>query len=115
MRKPAYADVAAKAQQLDTRCHILEIAATELPAAKYRHHDGRDTYTWSAFRLDGSAGGYVVCIYHGFINTHKNVSYVERLDVAIEHAQMRSDIFTDGMREAISRFQTARYELTNAN
>jgi hypothetical protein len=112
-KKLSYTDLQAKCEMLDMRAHVLTVAATEMPDDVYRHRDGRDTYNWKAYRLDGAAGGYLTCVYNGFANDRKSLHYAERLDTAIQQVRERGSIFQDnGMADAVSRFHSARYNMT---
>jgi hypothetical protein len=114
-KKLSNIELMAERTRLTLRSDILEIVATETADDTYRHRDGRDTYTWKVYRLAGAAGGFLVCVFDGFVNKHKAVYYVERLDTAILQVQQRASVFADcGMCDAVSRFHSARYNLTQA-
>ena len=116
MRKLSYADVATDRARLDLRAHVLEIALVEpLGDAIHRHRDGRDTYTWRAYRLAGCAGGYVVCVFASFANRHPTVLHVGTLDAAIELVRQNPGAHADsGLQDAAYRFSQARFEATHA-
>jgi hypothetical protein len=111
-RKQSLADVLAERDTLKTREHVLSIAYTELPNATYRHRDGRDVYTWKAYRLAGHSGGYLVGTFDGFQNRHRSLLYVEYFDTAAKQVSERGSSFRDcGMCDAVYKFNTLRYEL----
>ncbi len=113
MKKQNAADILAERDILKIREHILTVAYLEQADATYRHRDGRDTYVWKAYRLNGAAGGYLVGTFNGFANHGPSMLYVERLDTAIEQVQHRASSFIDcGMCAAVHFFTNKRFELT---
>jgi hypothetical protein len=91
---------------LETRSHILEIAACEQPDAIYRQRVGRDTYTWKAYRLAGCAGGYVVALFDSFTNGKKSVHCVAPLDQLV--ALRAGTDWEDGIAFALTAFVNSR-------
>src|SRR5690242_12959113 len=94
-KKLSYADLAATHEQATRRLHVLEVVSTDIADDTYRHRDGRDVYTWKAYRLTGCAGGYLVCVFDGFVNKRKSLFYVEHLDTAAQQVRERGSIFRD--------------------
>ena len=111
-RKQSAADVLAERDTLKTRELALSVAYTDLADGTYRHRDGRDVYTWKAYRLAGCTGGYLLATFDGFRNGHTSLHYVEYFETAIRQVQERGSIFRDnGMADAVSKFLNLRYEL----
>ena len=110
-RKLSYTDLQAKCDRESTVAHVMTIAAIEQADATFRFRDGRDTYTWRVYRLDGPSGGYLVGVFDGFANRHKALYYAEHLDTAIAGIAARGTSYADagGICQAVERFQRERY------
>jgi hypothetical protein len=110
-KKLSYNDLQAKCDRESTVAHIMTIAAMEQADATFRYRDGRDTYIWKVYRLDGCAGGYLVGVFDGFVNRRPSLYYAERLDTAIAGIAERRTSYVDagGICQAVERFQTERY------
>jgi len=87
--------------------HVLSLAVTETADATYRHRVGREVYRWTAYRLAGPAGGYLLATFDCPSNRRPHVHYTARLDDAASMVRLRAD-YQDGMAEAVSKFLTAR-------
>lgn len=113
-KKQSLAEITAERDALKLTDHILTVALTDQADDTFRYRDGRDTYTWRAYRLTAPAGGYVVCVFDGFVNEKKHLFYAHLLDTAIESVRHRSSSLMDiGFTQATEQFTRARYNALN--
>ncbi len=110
-KKLSYTDLQAKCDRESTIAHVMTIAALEQADVTYRHRDGRDTYIWKAYRLDGPTGGYLVGVFDSFVNKRPSLFYAEHLETAIAGIRERGTSYADagGICTAVERFQVERY------
>ena len=113
-RKLSYDDLLADRDRQATIAHVMTIAAIESPDLTWTYRDGRDRYVWTAYRLAGPVGGYLVGIFHGAANGRPSLHYCERLDVAIQGIRDRRWAYVDagGICVVVERAERQRYEFT---
>ncbi len=116
MKKLSYTDLLADRDRLATQAHVLTIRAIDDPDLTYTYRDGRDRYVWTAYRLAGQCGGYLVGIFHGHLNMRPSLHYAEYLETAIAGIRERASSYADagGICQAVEQAIRTRHRLLTA-
>lgn len=112
-RKPSYDDLKTDRDRLDKHVLVLSIAHCDKPDATFTHRHNSESYKWSAYRLAGAAGGYVICKFRSPHNHRPAAVFIGTLDELLQLPFTVSN--EDGHGFAATAFNQLRHQLHAEN